>query len=66
MYKKIDIYLKNPIKEYKYQGKMVKTKRISLEYQASTNMSKTCKEAKIKFCNLHGLDPDQVHACFAD
>lgn len=51
MYKKIDIYLKNIKGVY--------------TYECSTNMSKTCKEAKAKFLQKHNyLDAGQVKASF--
>ncbi len=51
-FKKIDIYLR------KFQTKFWK-------YECSTNASKTCKEAKEKFCKKHGLDETQVKANFS-
>jgi hypothetical protein len=51
MYKKINIYLKNRNGNY--------------AYECSTNMSKTCKEAKNKFLAVHNyLDITQVKASF--
>jgi hypothetical protein len=59
MEKKIDIYtrgLKNKIGfiSFGHWG-----------YECSTNYSKTCKEAKAKFCNRYSLDNSQVKACFS-
>ena len=52
MHKKINIYLKNPKGFY--------------QYECSTNRSKTCKEAKEKFLNIHYyLDKNQIKACFS-
>jgi hypothetical protein len=52
MYKKIDIYLKN-LKGF-YQ------------YECSTNLSKTCKEAKKRFLLKENyLDKSQVKANFS-
>ena len=52
MYPKINIYLKNLRGNY--------------TYECSTNMSKTCKEAKRKFLAIHNyLDATQVKASFA-
>lgn len=52
MNKKIDIYLKH-LNGY-------------FQYECSTNRSKTCKEAKARFLELHkGISPDQVKASFA-
>lgn len=50
--KKIDIYL------YSRTGKY-------WAYECSTNWFKTCKQAKIRFCQKHGLDNDQVKCSFA-
>lgn len=51
MYKKINIYLKSFNGYYKYE--------------ASTNMSKTCKEAKAKFLlRVDYLDSNQVKASY--
>lgn len=49
--KKIDIYLKALNGTY--------------QYECSTNASKTCKEAREKFCLRHGLDKGQVKCNFA-
>lgn len=50
--KKIDIYLRNTKGVY--------------AYECSTNMSKTCKEAKARFLKIHNyLSQDQVKASFA-
>lgn len=52
-YRKIDIYLKNP--------------RGGYTYGCSTTRSKTCKEAKRRFLEVHNyLHPDQVRARFAN
>ena len=34
-------------------------------YECSTTTSKTLKDAKLKFCKLHGLDLSQVKVAFA-
>ena len=52
MYKKIDILTRGKGKLNQWQ------------YECSTNMSKTCKEAKARFCTRHKLDPSQVKAIF--
>ena len=52
MYKKIDIYLKNLKGMY--------------AYECSTNMSKTCKQAKASFLAKHSyLSPEQVKCNYA-
>lgn len=50
--KKIDFYLR------KFQTK-------SWVYECSSMAYKTCKEAKEKFCALHGLDHSQVKTSFS-
>jgi hypothetical protein len=35
-------------------------------YECSTTTSKTLKEAKARFCAMHGLDHSQVKVCFSD
>ena len=51
--RKIDIYLRP------FQSKL-------WVYECSTMRSDTLKQAKQKFCNLHGLDSSQVKVVFAD
>ena len=51
MYKKIDIYTKKICGYYKYE--------------TSTNASRTCKEAKEKFCTRFMLDKSQVLCKYA-
>lgn len=51
-YKKIDIYLRN------FKDKL-------FYYECSTSWSKTCKDAKQKFCKRHGLDETQVKVTFS-
>ena len=53
MNKKIDIYTK---------GKGVLNQ---WQYECSTQASKTCKEAKAKFCTIHSLDSTQVKCNFS-
>lgn len=50
--RKIDIYTKGKgaLNQWQYEG--------------STNWTKTCKQAKEKFCIRHSLDASQVKACF--
>jgi hypothetical protein len=51
--KKIDIYIKYGSNKW-------------FDYYASTNMAKTCKEAKARFLSIHsGLHSSQVKANFA-
>lgn len=51
--KKIDIYTKGKGRLNQWQ------------YEASTNASRTCKEAKEKFCLRYCLDKTQVKTSFA-
>lgn len=53
MNRKIDLYLYSRTRGF-------------WRYECSTNMSKTCKEAKRDFCAKHGLDAGQVIARFAE
>jgi len=57
VYKKIDIFTK---REFFPKGCIA-----TWEYNCSTNWSKTCKEAKERFCKLHYLDSTQVRAYFS-
>jgi hypothetical protein len=51
--KKIDIYIKYGANKW-------------FDYYASTNIAKTCKEAKARFLSMHsGLHSSQVKASFA-
>jgi hypothetical protein len=51
--KKIDIYLR-PFRTRTWV------------YECSTVRSGTLKQARARFCALHGLHPSQVKVCFAD
>lgn len=54
LYRKIDIFIKGDIKGDLFWA-----------YTCSTNQSKTCKEAKDKFCKIHKIKPESVKASFA-
>lgn len=47
MYKKIDIYIFNEVRK-------------EWSYECSTNMAKTCKAAKTRYCALYKVDPALV------
>jgi len=35
------------------------------QYECSTSASRTCKDAKARFCIKYSLDTSQVKACFS-
>lgn len=57
MNRKIDIYTRRKFAPRGFS--------ICWQYECSTMQSKTCKEAKVKFCARYGLDCSQVKASFS-
>lgn len=60
----------NPAKVYKRAILLFKARRshcdgrVVWEYLATTNASRTCREAKARACEVFGLEPAQVRALF--